>query len=477
MNKIKDTTASSLVRQYFDGLAEEVGRENLEKFLNGEIKYSKNAPFLSVIMRTRGDRPEALSEVLLCLSGQSDLDFEVLIMGHNLSDEGRESVNYIIGNLPDYMEGKVRLVEVTGGNRTTPLSRGFEAAKGRYISILDDDDLVFDNWVESFHSLEKDNAGKIFHSYCAAQDWKVTENGEGQKILTSISGFRTVYCSPFEMVEQLSVNHCPTFSLAFPSFVYNVLNIRFDESLTTTEDWDFLMKCAFICGVADVPEVTGVYRMWINAESSATLHSNKEWKKNHAYIQSKFAEKDLLVPKAEVGGFLYNADSPNRDNAKIREVMVLIDDGSGFGTHKPLKLEFSCENGSWIVSCINISKYKGIKAIRLDPVASGTVTLTDFKAKFTDADGNEVGYKIHKPRTNGVFLKNNIVFMGNDPQVRVDLERQSDLTNVQLQFEILYDVPENFFRCGIMKYISKRWITAAYRKFRTLTWEIRHLGK
>ncbi|MBQ1182840.1 MAG: glycosyltransferase family 2 protein, partial [Clostridia bacterium] len=237
MNKIQDNTASSLVRQYFDGLAEEVGRENLEKFLNGKIKYSENAPFLSVIMRTRGDRPEALSEVLLCLSGQSDLDFEVLIMGHNLSDEGRESVNSIIGNLPDYMDGKVRLVEVTGGNRTTPLSRGFEAAKGRYISILDDDDLVFDNWVEAFHSLEKDNAGKIFHSYCAAQDWKVTENSEGQKILTSISGFRTVYCSPFEMVEQLSVNHCPTFSLAFPSFVYNVLNIRFDESLTTTEDW------------------------------------------------------------------------------------------------------------------------------------------------------------------------------------------------------------------------------------------------
>ena len=102
---------------------------------------------------------------------------------------------------------------------------------------------------------------------------------------------------------------------------------------------------------------------------------------------------------------------------------------------------------------------------------------TDFKAKFVDTDGNDVGYKIHKPRTNGVFLKNKIVFMGDDPQVRVDLERPSDLANAQLQFEILYDVPEKFFRCGIMKYLAKRWITAAYRKFRTLIWKITHLGK
>ncbi len=477
MSKLQDNTASALVRQYYDGLVETVGKENLEKFLKGDIEYSENAPFLSVIMRTRGDRPEALAEVLLCLSGQSDLDFEVLIMGHNLSDEGRQSVNSIIADLPDYMEGKVRLVEVTGGNRTTPLSRGFEAAGGRYISILDDDDLVFDNWVEAFHSLEEENSGKIFHAYCASQDWRVSENNEGQRILTSISGFKTVYCSPFEMIEQLSVNRCPTFSLAFPSYVYKVLGIRFDESLTTTEDWDFLMKCAFFCGVCDIPEVTGIYRMWINAESSATLHNDAEWKKNHAYIQDKFSSKPLLIPGAEVKGLTFNADSADRDNAKIRETMVLIDDGLGFGTHKPLKLEFACNNGAWTVNCTDISKFKGIVAVRLDPVASGTVTLTDFKAELKDADGNTVGYNIHRARTNGVFSKNDIIFMGNDPQVRVDLDCKTDLASASFTFKILYDVPENFFKFGVIKYLTKRWVTSVYRRFRSSTWKITHIGK
>lgn len=477
MSKIIDNTGNALVRRYYESLAETVGSENLEKFLLGKIEYSEDSPFLSVIMRTRGNRPEALAEVLLCLSGQSDLDFEVLIMGHNLDDEGRDTVNRIISELPDYMDGKVRLNEVTGGNRTTPLNEGFKAACGRYISILDDDDLVFDNWVEAFHSLEQDNSGKIFHSYCASQDWRVTKNENGDNILTSISGFKTVYCTPFEMLEQLSTNHCPTFSLAFPSYIYNVLNIHFDETLTTTEDWDFLMRCAFICGVADVPEVTGIYRMWINAESSATLHSKNEWKENHAYIQGKFKQNAVLIPSHEVGGLMYNADSNVGDNAKIREVMVLADDGSGFGTHKPFKTEFACENGRWTVRCVNISRLKGIKALRLDPVASGTVTLTDFSAKLLNDRGEAVAYRVHKRRTNGVFWKNKVVFMGDDPQIRIDLEKQSDLMLAELSFEILYDVPEKFFRWPVLKYLGKRWLTSCYRKFRTLIWKITHIGK
>lgn len=474
MSEIKNHTGNALVRRYYDTLSETVGRENLERFLNGDITYPEDAPFLSVIMRTRGNRPEALSEVLLCLSGQSDLDFEVLIMGHNLDDDGRLTVNGVISELPDYMDGKVKLCEVTGGNRTTPLNEGFKAAKGRYISILDDDDLVFDNWVESFHSLEVENAGKIFHSYCAAQDWKVSQNADGENILTSISAFKTMYCVPFEILEQLSTNRCPTFSLAFPSYVYNVLNIHFDETLTTTEDWDFLMRCAFICGVADIPNLTGVYRLWVNAESSATLHSRREWKKNHTYIQDKLKNNAVLIPKEEIGGLMYNADSGSQDNAKIREVMIIADDGTGFGAHKPFKLEFTCENGRWTAKCVNISKVKGIKALRLDPVGSGTVTVTDFAVKLVDESGNDIGYTVDKKRTNGVFVKNKMVFMGDDPQIRVDLVGQHDLSLAEFSFEILYDVPENFFRFPIIKYLFKRWAGAVYRRIRAVLRKIKH---
>lgn len=477
MSNCKDFTRNALLRGYYDSLAETVGKENLERFLSGDVGYSEDMPFLSVIMRTRGNRPEALAEVLLCLCGQSDLDFEVLIMGHNLDDDGRQTVNSIIASLPDYMDGKVRLVEVVGGNRTTPLNEGFKAASGRYISILDDDDLVFDNWVEEFHALEKENAGSILHAFCAAQDWRTTKNDRGETVLTSVSGFKTIYCTRFEMLEQLSVNHCPTFSLAFPKYVFELLGVRFDETLNTTEDWDFLMRCAFICGVVDTPVITGIYRLWINAENSATLHSKNEWKQNHAFIQEKFKANHLLLPKTETGGLMFNADAASRDNAKIREVMVLADDGSGFGTHKPFKCEFESDQGRWTVNCTDIKRVKNICALRLDPVASGTVTLIGFSARLLDQNGNEVKYSVCRRRTNGVFWRNRVVFMGDDPQIKINLDKPSDLNLAELSFEILYDVPEKFFRFPIIKYLCKRWATAVYRKFRTVAWKIIHIGR
>ena len=36
-------------------------------------------PFLSIITRTQGRRPHTLTEVLVCLTAQTDTDFELLL--------------------------------------------------------------------------------------------------------------------------------------------------------------------------------------------------------------------------------------------------------------------------------------------------------------------------------------------------------------------------------------------------------------
>ena len=42
-----------------------------------------DAPFLSIVMRTVGNRVEAMREALLCLAAQDDDSFELLVMVHN----------------------------------------------------------------------------------------------------------------------------------------------------------------------------------------------------------------------------------------------------------------------------------------------------------------------------------------------------------------------------------------------------------
>ncbi len=467
VNKVYNPTEHSAVNDFLNELYDKYNKENVQRFINGDYNFPNDAPFLSVIMRTQGHRPEALSEVLLSLCGQSDMDFEVLVMGHNLDEEGKISVISIIDNLPDFMSGKVRLVEVIGGNRTIPLSRGFEEAKGRYVSILDDDDLVFEDWVEAFHSIENDNKGKILHTYCVAQDWMNVKNKYDETVLVSVSGFRTIYCTNFELIRQLGQNYCPTFSLAFPSIAYKLLGIHFDETLTTTEDWDFLMRTALICGVADNPTITGIYRIWINAENSATLHNKKEWDKNRKYIQSKFTDTSILIPQKDTYSVISKSSSDiYSSRLNTNEFTVLLDDGSGFMSHPTISPEFSGENGKWHARINDFKGFEKIKSVRIDPLVSGTMTIKNYSVQIKDLNGNTVFAKINKSRTNGVFMKDSLVFLGDDPQIRYDISSPTKLSSIVFEFEFFYDIPEKFFRGPILRLTFKRMLASFYRKIR-----------
>ena len=86
-------------------------------------------------------------------------------------------------------------------------------------------------------------------------------------------------------------------ALAFPRGAFHHLNIRFDESLSTTEDWDFLMRCAFVLGVSSAEEITSIYNWWGSADSSSRKdHPQAEWDLNYAVIQRKLSELPIILP-------------------------------------------------------------------------------------------------------------------------------------------------------------------------------------
>ena len=214
MNSCK--TKSNLISSYYSRIKELYGEKNANMLLNGsDIAVDGEVPFLSVVMRTQGKRICALKEALLCLYAQTCRDFEVLLMAHNVDDAKTKEIEDLISSFPHDFLNKIRLIPVTGGTRTTPLIEGFKAARGIYISIYDDDDIVFDNWVETFRSLYDEAPGRILHAYATEQDWTVLKSG-GSISLTTCSAPKPVYCCKFNMVNQLSINRCPTMSLAFP---------------------------------------------------------------------------------------------------------------------------------------------------------------------------------------------------------------------------------------------------------------------
>ncbi len=403
--------------------------------IRSQRPLENDAPFLSVITRTQGKRPDMLVETLLSLTGQSNTDFELLIMGHNLTDEQHQTVSGIISDLPDWMREKTRLIPVTGGTRTTPLNMGFEAAKGEYIAVLDDDDLVFDHWVETFYRMSLKNKGVILHSYTVIQDWEVV-GGDFPNTPRAARAPKNTYCCDFDLIQELTLNKCPLCALAFPAYAYKHLGIRFDETLTTTEDWDFLMRTAFITGVANDPNITFLYRNWLNAENSASLHQKEEWMKNYKYVVNRFRETPIIMPVGSLDHVYEDIlgeeiDSFYTDDVDMTE--LFYNDGEGFLQEKSWRRVDSSDKEKFpYVYSPGRNGARGIAGIRFDPAQYGGVSLEQLEIQVEKSDGESVMYSLADVSTNGYVVNDMIVFLKNDPQITLDFGEPIDVKEVRI---------------------------------------------
>ena len=410
--------------------------------------YDKDAPFLSIVMRTQGKRPEMLAEVLLCLFGQSNTDFELLLMGHNLNEAQNETVTQIIADLPAALREKTRLIHVAGGTRTTPLNRGFDEARGRYIAILDDDDLVFENWVEAFYELSLKEDGKILHSYAVKQDWQ-TVGGDLPDSPCAVGKHDDCYCADFDFFKQLTINSCPLCTLAFPAYVFKNLGVRFDESLTTTEDWDYLMRAVLFTGVADTDQITFLYRMWTNAENSATLHNRTEWDKNYQKIVDQFLDTPIVMPRQSLKGVIDTAvvRAGEKEMAcmaeMLRESELYYDFGEAGMVNSRL-LKPICERDAQTDACTLHFPQVGrleerVKTLRFDPRHAGLITVTDFELRVTEKNGTVTAYTLADMQTNGVRMDGRVVYLLDDPQLFVTFDDPKDLQDLSVH---CYYAPE-----------------------------------
>lgn len=252
-------------------------------------------PFLSVLIRTQGTRLHTLVEALTCLAGQTDDDFEVVVIGHRLDTEHKLRVERVLEDNPEWLRAKTRLVRLDNGNRTRPLNVGFEACEGQYIAILDDDDAPFGHWVQTFRELHERSPGRILRAVAVRQDVRNVEIA-GLAGLRAEGGIDVLYPAEFDLFDHMVCNQSPPVSLAFPRGLFHDLNHRFDETLTTTEDWDYLLRGAFVLGVATSPTITSIYRWWTGGASSRTVHSQQEWDANYATILRKTDLEPILLP-------------------------------------------------------------------------------------------------------------------------------------------------------------------------------------
>lgn len=397
-----------------------------------EDEYTDDSrPFISIITRTRGNRPEMLTETLLCVCGQKDTDFELLVVGHNVEENNVETIKSIIDDLPLWMRKKTRYIPVEGGTRATPLNRGFEEAKGKYITILDDDDLVFDNWVEEFKKSSKESPGKILHSYSISQGWE-TVSIDHPNTPIAVEKPLDTFCRDYVFSRQLVFNVCPTMALAFPAYTFKVLNIRFDENLSTTEDWDFLMRTAFITGVFNNDTPTSIYRQWLNTENSRSLHNQKEWEVNYKNILKKYLDLPLFLDKPSMEQII----KPSLTHSNILDAEMFFSKGNRFSSKDNIAVIYD-ENED-IPYVFDLEKIGTVKSIRIDPCSNGDIEVRNLSVKVIFTDGEELDYSIDDVKTNGYRRGDSLVFLRSDPQIIIRFEDQKSVKKVYFDAVIIH---------------------------------------
>jgi glycosyltransferase involved in cell wall biosynthesis len=278
---------------------------------------TETPPFLSIITRTAGTRIRTLRDTLLTLAGQSLQDFELHLVIHGEAESHVSAVRSLVAEFPSTLQARIRVTQCTRPGRSAPLNDAISHAKGRYVAVLDDDDFVFGHWVETFERLSRERPGSMLRAVCARQDFEATYKGH-TLIPQALSWFQMPWPSDYDAVDHLHANYSPFMSMAFPIAVFEKLNFRWDETVTTAEDWQLGTRIAMICGVADTAEITGVYRWWNNGESSMFFHPPTEWKANRERILAELNGQPILLPKGSVGKICSLID----DNFDMRTKIV-----------------------------------------------------------------------------------------------------------------------------------------------------------
>jgi SAM-dependent methyltransferase len=268
---------------------------------DGAAGSTTPAPFLTVLVRTQGQRLATLEETLLSLAAQSCPDFDVLVLAHDVADEAATAISGLIDEFHETFSSRVRLVRVQGGGRSRPLNEGASLARGRYLATLDDDDIAFAHWVEAIKQAAGRAPGRVVHVGVAnqhiAHDAGAWGGTDGYRV---VDRPRCPYPISFELFDHIIDNRTPNCGFAVPRSLVADLGERWDETLPVYEDWEYLLRASSLCGVENARTVGALVRVWVEGDRSTTVHSAAEWDDARLAVVDRLDARPLLLAPGSV---------------------------------------------------------------------------------------------------------------------------------------------------------------------------------
>lgn len=195
---------------------------------------------VSVIVRTM-DRKALLREALASVLAQSHPSLEIIVV-----NDGGEDVTEVLPET-DARRSVVYLDLRPGPGRSAAANAGLEAAGGRYLIFLDDDD-----WFEPGHIANLLAALRKAPEAIAAYSAVRTVRADGTR--------GADFAWPWDRGRLLLENFIPIHAVLFSRHVVDA-GCRFDTRFDRLEDWDFWLQASRLGDFVFTPECTASYRI------------------------------------------------------------------------------------------------------------------------------------------------------------------------------------------------------------------------
>jgi len=214
------------------------------------LKRPGSNPLVSVIVRTCG-RPEVLRETLISLRRQIYKNIEIIVV----EDGDPVSQKMIENEFPDDRVIYSATNEKVGRSRAGNIA--MEKATGKYLNILDDDDLFYADHIETLVAALE--GGGYRAAYAVGEESRIVVNST-EPYIYDIVNTDVVYARDFDREALFDRNYIPIQTIMFERGLFEEYG-GFDLTLDQLEDWDLWVRYAVKNDFLFVEKSTSIYRV------------------------------------------------------------------------------------------------------------------------------------------------------------------------------------------------------------------------
>ncbi len=205
-------------------------------------------PLVSIIIRTQ-DRPLLLKDAILSVENQTYRPIELIVV-----NDGGQDVSDIIPQSGNEMTYHYLSHDKIQG-RSAAANTGLQKAQGKYINLLDDDDILYPHHIQNLLIYLENNRFYAVYSDCELGFYIWKDHQYELKEKKAFLG------ESFDLGKLFWENFIPSMNIMFQRKLVDEIGL-FDETLEIYEDWDYWLRIAKNHSIHRLPGITAQYRQF-----------------------------------------------------------------------------------------------------------------------------------------------------------------------------------------------------------------------